>query len=68
MGLKVEDANTTHQGSDVDIEEMSADEAKKILLEHPLPKAGQRTNIVSNDYIPEGRLFGAFATRGEGVT
>ena len=38
MGLKEEDANTAWQGSDVDIDEMSEDEAQKILLDHPLPK------------------------------
>ena len=47
---------------------MSEDDAKKIILDHPLPKARQRTNIVSEDYVPEGRLFGAFTTRGEGIT
>ena len=58
------EAATTRNGSD----EMSEIEAKDILLNHPLPKARQRTNIVSDDYIPEGRLFGAFTTRGEGIT
>ena len=58
------EAATTRNGSD----DMSEIEAKDILLNHPLPKARQRTNIVSDDYIPEGRLFGAFTTRGEGVT
>ena len=47
---------------------MSEDDAKKIILDHPLPKARQRTNIVSDDYVPEGRLFGALTTRGEGIT
>ena len=47
---------------------MSEDEAKNVLLNHPLPRARQRTNIVNDDYIPEGRLFGAYATRGEGIT
>ena len=55
---------TTRNGSD----DMSEIEAKDILLNHPLPKARQRTNIVSDDYVPEGRLFGAFTTRGEGIT
>ena len=57
----------TRKGSEVDIGEMSEDEAKKIVLEDPLPKARWRTNIVSDDYIPERRLFGAYATRGEGA-
>ena len=56
------EAATTRNGSD----EMSEIEARDILLNHPLPKARQRTNIVSEDYVPEGRLFGAFTTRGEG--
>ena len=48
---------------------MSEDDAKKmIILNYPLPKARQRTNIVSDDYIPEGRLFGTHTTRGEGIT
>ena len=49
------EAATTRNGSD----EMSEIEAKDILLNNPLPKARQRTNVVSGDYIPEGRLFGA---------
>ena len=58
------EAATTRNGS----EEMSEIEAKASLLNQPLPKARQRTNIVSDDSIPEGRLFGAFTTRGEGIT
>ena len=57
------EAATTRNGSD----EMSEIEAKSILLNHPLPKARQRTNVVSDGYVPEGRLFGAFTTRGEGI-
>ena len=61
--------NTTAQGaSEISNDEMSEDDAKEIILNHPLPKARQRTNIVSDDYVPEGRLFGAFTTRGEGIT
>ena len=66
-GSNAEDATTIREGSEMSIEEMSEDEARNILLNHPLPKARQRTNIVSDDYIPEGRLFGAYATRGEGM-
>ena len=58
------EAATTRNGSD----EMSEIEAKNFLLNHPLPKARQRTNVVSDDYVPEGRLFGAFTTRGEGIS
>ena len=65
--LIAEDATTTSQESAVSIQEMSEDEAKEILLNHPLPKARQRTNIVSDDYISEGRLFGAYAARCEGL-
>ena len=39
-----------------------------ILLQHKLPKARQRTNVVTQDYTPRGRLFGGYTTRGEGVT
>ena len=38
------------------------------LLLHRLPKARQRTNVVTPDYVPRGRLFGGYTTRGEGVT
>ena len=62
------DNTTAQEASEVSNEEMSEDDAKKIILDHPLPKARQRTNIVSDDYVPEGRPFGAFTTRGEGIT
>ena len=39
-----------------------------ILLQHKLPKARQRTNVVTQDYTPRGRLFDGYTTRGEGVT
>ena len=42
--------------------------AKKIVLEHSLPKARQRTDVSTKDYVPRGRLFGAFTSRGEGIT
>ena len=67
-GLEIEDANPTPKGSELDIDEVSEDEAKKSLLKNPLPKARPGTNIVSDDYIPEGRLFRAHTTRGEGTT
>ena len=47
---------------------MTVDDARRILIEHPLPKARQRTNVCTDEYIPHGRLFGAFTTRGEGIT
>ena len=62
------DNTTAREASEVSNDEMSEDDAKKIILDHPLPKARQRTNIVSDDYVPEGRLFGAFTTRGEVIT
>ena len=42
--------------------------AKRIVLEHSLPKAKHRPNVSTKDYVPRGRLFGGFATRGEGIT
>ena len=39
-----------------------------ILLQHKLPKARQRPNVVTQDYTPRGRKFGGYARRGEGVT
>ena len=47
---------------------MTADEARKVLLDHPLPTARQRTNVRTKDYTPQGRLFGAYTTRGEGIS
>ena len=46
---------------------MSVREAKQVLLTHSLPKAVSRTNVITDDYIPQGRLIGAFTARGEGI-
>ena len=46
----------------------SAQSSVDTLLQHKLPKARQRTNVVTQDYTPRGRLFGGYATRSEGVT
>ena len=45
-----------------DIKEMSEDEAKELLLNHPLPKARQRTDIVSDDDSSEHMLLGAMVS------
>ena len=47
---------------------MTVDDARRILIEHPLPKSRQRTNVCTDTYIPQARLFGAFTSRGEGIT
>ena len=47
---------------------MTTSEAIDILLNHALPKSRSRTNVSTKAYIPQGRLFGAFTTRGEGIT
>ena len=41
--------------------------AKKIVPQHSLPKARQRTNVSTKQYVPGGRLFGGLTTRGEGI-
>ena len=50
----------------------SAVEGKELqfvaLLQHSLPKSRTRTNIVTNQYTPRGRLFGGYTTRGLGAT
>ena len=46
----------------------SVQSSVEILLQHKLPKARRRTNVVAQDYTPRGRLFGGYTTRGEGVT
>ena len=47
-------------------EKMTTKEAQEIVMGHPLPKATSRKNVQLPGYVPEGRLFGAFTTRGEG--
>ena len=47
---------------------VTVDDARRILIDHPLPKARQRTNVWIDAYISQGRLFGAFTTRAEGIT
>ena len=39
-----------------------------ILINHSLPKSRTRTNVVTAEYTPRGRLFGGYTTRGTGVT
>ena len=61
---------------DVEIEEeegevegkMTTKEAQEIIMRHSLPKATSRKNVQLPGYVPEGRFFGAFTTRGEGIT
>ena len=36
---------------------VTVDDARRILIEHPLPKARQRTNVCTDAYIPQGRLL-----------
>ena len=50
------------------IDHESVQSSVRLLLDHRLPKARQRTNVVTPDYVPRGRLFGGYTTRGEGVT
>ena len=44
------------------IDHESVQSAIRLLLDHRLPKARQRTNVVTPDYVPRGRLFGGYAT------
>ena len=47
---------------------MTRQEAQEIIMRHSLPKAVSRKNVQLPGYVPEGRLFGAFTARGEGIT
>ena len=38
------------------------------LMQHSLPKSRTRTNVVTTQYTPRGRQFGAYTTRGMGST
>ena len=38
------------------------------LMQHSLPKSRTRTHVVTTQYTPRGRLFGAYTTRGMGST
>ena len=58
------DCHTSSFTTDLDSVKSSID----TLLRHRLPRARQRTNVVTQDYTPRGRLFGGYTTRGEGVT
>ena len=40
----------------------------QVLLDHALPLSKHRTNVVTEQYVPRGRLFGGYATRGQGIT
>ena len=40
---------------------------EKMIINHRLPKAKQQTNVVVDGYVPQGRLLGAYTTRGEGI-
>ena len=48
--------------------EMTLKEARETIMRHSLPKAVSRKNVQLPGYVPEGRLFRAFTTRGEGIT
>ena len=37
-------------------------------MNHSLPKSPQRTNVITADYTPHGRLFEAYARRVLGIT
>ena len=47
---------------------MTRKEAQEIITRHSLPKALSRKIVQLPGYVPEGRLFGAFTTRGDGIT
>eukprot|EP00971_Amphidinium_carterae_P218514 4337276-Amphidinium_carterae.1 len=41
---------------------------ERIILAHRIPMQPTRTNVVTEDQVPRSRLFGAFCTRGCGIT
>ena len=51
-----------------DAPQSEAEQARMTLLQHSLPKARQRTNVSTKDYVPRGRSLGGFTTRGDGIT
>ena len=61
------DAETEEEEGDEE-GKMTTKEAQEIIMKHSLPKATSRKNVQLPGYVPEGRLFGAFTTRGEGIT
>ena len=46
---------------------LTTKEVQEIIMKHSLPKATSRKNVQLPGYVPEGRLLGAFTTRGEGI-
>ena len=67
--FNIEDLDAdTEQEEEHEEGEMTLKEAQEIIMRHSLPKAVSRKNVQLPGYVPEGRLFGAFTTRGEGIT
>ena len=56
------------RASSFTIDPESVQSSVRLLLDHRLPRARQRTNVVTPDYVPRGHFFGGYTTRGEGVT
>ena len=54
------------EGSEED--KMTTSEAQETIMNHSLPKTTSRKNVQLPVYVPDGRLFRAFASRGEGTT
>ena len=50
------------------IDPESIEDDIRVLMNHSLPKSPQRTNVITADYTPRGRLFGAYTRRGSGIT
>ena len=50
------------------IDPESIEDDIRVLMNHSLPKSPQRTNVITADYTPRGRLFGAYTRRGLGIT
>ena len=40
----------------------------QVLLDHTLPLSKHRTNVVTDQYVPRGRLFGGYTARVQGIT
>ena len=50
------------------IDPESIEDDIRVLMNHSSPKSPQHTNVITADYTPRGRLFGAYTQRGLGIT
>ena len=68
--IEKKEENRRKEKKSPNIEDLSPSEIveldKKLIIYHRLPKAKQRTNVVVDGYVPQGRLLGTYYHSGRG--